>query len=131
MIQTLKLSQIAEEVPFKFMSCVSKILQNYYLQLLLTYLWFVSTLFIQSNTHTHPFDGPFSRTTRMTRYQNVKPIWILPKQETVSGSGISSAICMFAPRCRQITTQATHRSAFTGRRPTNSVRALKSFSVTF
>ena len=27
--------------------------------------------------------------TRVSRYQKGKPIWILPKQETVSGSGIS------------------------------------------
>ena len=34
----------------------------------------------------------------------VKPIWILLKQETVSGSGISWAICKSAPRSRQTTT---------------------------
>ena len=38
------------------------------------------------------------------------------KQETVSGSGISWAICKSAPRSRQITTPATHRAQFfTGR----------------
>ena len=48
-------------------------------------------------THTHSFNGPFSGTTRVSRYQKgtVKPIWILLKQETVSGSGISWAICSF------------------------------------
>ena len=35
--------------------------------------------------------------------RKVKPIWILLKQETVSGSGISWAICKSAPRSRQIT----------------------------
>ena len=40
----------------------------------------------------------------------VKPIWILLKQETVSGSGISWAICKSAPRSRQITTPAPHHS---------------------
>jgi len=44
-------------------------------------------------------------------------IWILLKQETVSGSSISSAICKSAPRSRQITTPATHRLVFTGRLP--------------
>jgi len=34
--------------------------------------------------------------------RKVKPIWILLKQETVSGSGISWAICKSAPRSRQI-----------------------------
>jgi len=43
--------------------------------------------------HTHPFNGPFSGTTRVSRYQNGKSIWILLKQETVSGSGISWAVC--------------------------------------
>jgi len=36
--------------------------------------------------------------------RKVKPIWILVKQETVSGSGISWAICKYAPHSRQITT---------------------------
>jgi len=39
----------------------------------------------------------------------VKPIWILLKQQTVSGSGISWAICMSAPRSRQITMIASHQ----------------------
>ena len=43
---------------------------------------------------------------------NVKPIWILLKQETVSGSGISWAICKSAPRYRQITMPALHHSDF-------------------
>ena len=47
--------------------------------------------------------------------RKVKPIWILLKQETVSGSGISWATS--APRSRQITTPATHHSVFTGRMP--------------
>ena len=34
------------------------------------------------------------------------------KQETVSGSGISWAICKSAPRSRQITTPAPHHSVF-------------------
>ena len=41
-----------------------------------------------------------------------KPIWILRKQETVSGSGFSWAICKSAPCSRQITTPAPHRSVF-------------------
>jgi len=65
--------------------------------------------------HTHTFNGPFSGTTRVSRYQKGKPIWILLKQETVSGSGISWAICKSAPRSRQITMPAPHHSGFTGR----------------
>ena len=44
--------------------------------------------------------------------RKVKPIWILMEQETVSGSGISWAICKSAPRSRQITTPAPHHSVF-------------------
>ena len=44
--------------------------------------------------------------------KKVKPIWILLKQETVSGSGMRWAICKFAPRSRQITTPAPHHSVF-------------------
>jgi len=68
-----------------------------------------------THTHTHPFKGPFSGTTRVSRYQ---PIWILLKQETVSGSDISWNICKSASRSRQITTPAPHHSKFfTGRMP--------------
>ena len=44
--------------------------------------------------------------------RKVKPIWILLKQETVSGSGISWAVCKSAARSRQITTPAPHQSVF-------------------
>ena len=68
------------------------------------------TMYCSSHdTHTH---------TRLTalcpglpgwaRTRKAKPIWILLKQETVSGSGISWAICKSAPRSRQITMPAPH-----------------------
>ena len=41
-----------------------------------------------------------------------KPIWILLKQETVCGSGISWNICKSAPRSRQITMPTPHHSVF-------------------
>ena len=44
--------------------------------------------------------------------RKVKPVWILLKQETVSGSGISWAICKSAPCSRQITTPAPYHSVF-------------------
>jgi len=47
----------------------------------------------------------------------IKPIWILLKQETASGSGISWAVCKYAHRSRQITMPAPHHSVFTGRMP--------------
>jgi len=60
----------------------------------------------RASTHTH---------TRLTALcpglpvwagstRKVKPIWILLKQETLSGSGISWAVCKSAPRSRPITT---------------------------
>ena len=65
-----------------------------------------------SHTHTHPFNGPFSGTTRVRRYQKCKTNLDLLKQETVSGSGITWAICKSAPISRQITTPAPHHSVF-------------------
>jgi len=66
-----------------------------------------------SNTHTHtsltalcPGQPRWAGTTK------VKPIWILLEQETVSGSGISWAICKSAPRSRQIAMPAPHYSFF-------------------
>jgi len=71
------------------------------------------THYMHARTHTHTrltalFTGlPGSAGTR-----EVKPIWILLKQQTVSGSGISWAICKSAPRSRQITMPAPHHSVF-------------------
>jgi len=65
-----------------------------------------------THTHIHPFNGPFSETTQVGWYQKGKPIWILLKQETVSGSGISWATCKSAPRSRQITMPASHHAVF-------------------
>jgi len=71
------------------------------------------TAYRRTHTHTH---------TRLTALcpglpgwagtRKVKPNWILLKEETVSGSGISWAICKSAPRSRQITMPATHCSVF-------------------
>ena len=60
---------------------------------------------------------PFFTLPEWSGTRKVKPILILLKQETVSGSGTSWAICKSAPRSRQITTPAPHRSVFTGRKP--------------
>ena len=83
------------------------------------------------NTHTH------SRLTALcpglpgwASTRKVKPIWILLKQEIVSGSGISWAVCKSALCSRQITMPAPHHSSFLQAgcpscRSTNSVKALK------
>ena len=65
-----------------------------------------------THTHTHPFNGPFLGLPGSAGSRKVKPIWILLKQETVSGSGISWAICKSAPRSRQITMPEPHHSVF-------------------
>ena len=49
--------------------------------------------------------------------RKVNPILILLKQETVSGSGISWAICKSVPHFRQITKPAPTTQFFTGRMP--------------
>ena len=71
---------------------------------------------ILCNTHTR-FTALFPGLPGWDGTRKEKPIWILLKQETVSGSGISWAICKSAPRSRQITTTAPHHSIFTGRMP--------------
>ena len=66
-------------------------------------------------THTHtPYNNPFwgLPVPGWAGMRKVKPIWILLKQETVNGSGISWAICKSAPRSWQITTPAPHHSVF-------------------
>jgi len=42
-----------------------------------------------THTHTQPFNGPLSRTTRVSQYQKGKTNLDFTKQETVSGSGIT------------------------------------------
>ena len=82
------------------------------------------------HTHTHPFNDFFLGLPRWAGTRKAKPIWILLKQETVSGSGISWAIYKSAFRSRQITMPAPHHSVFLQAgcpscRPTNSVSTLK------
>ena len=57
----------------------------------------------------------------------MKPIWILLKQETVSGSSISWAICKSAPRSSQMTMPASHHSVdLIGRMTWSSYQTWKS-----
>jgi len=67
---------------------------------------------ITQQQQQHPFNGPFPGQPRWAGTRKVKPIWILLKQEIVSGSGISWAICKSAPHSREITTPAPHHSVF-------------------
>ena len=104
-----------------------KKIYNYnYTHLIYNYKWNIIVKI--QHTHIHPALCPGLPGWAGTR--KVGTIWILLKQETVSGSGISWAICKSASRSRQTTTPAPHHSVFLQAgcrscRPTNSVKALK------
>jgi len=66
--------------------------------------------------HTHPFMALFPELPRSAGTRKVKRIWILLKQETVSGSGIS--------RMEVCTTQFLQAGCPSCRQP-NSMKALK------
>jgi len=84
-----------------------------------------------THTHTHTrLTALFPGLLGWASTRKVKLIWILLKQETVSSSGISWAICKSASHSRQITMPVPHHSSFLQAgcpscRPTNSVKALK------
>jgi len=59
--------------------------------------------------HTHPFNGPLSGTTQVSRYRKGKTNLDFTEAR---GSGISWAICKSASRSRQMTMPAPHRSVF-------------------
>ena len=65
----------------------------------------------------HPFNGLFSRTTWVSRYQKGKTSLDLNKlRDDGDGSGISWTVCKQTSPCsRQITTSTPHHSIFTGR----------------
>ena len=78
-----------------------------------------------SDTH---LTALFPGLPRWAGTRKVKPVWILLKQETVSGSDISWAICKSAPRSRQPCQHPTTlflQAGCPSCRPTNSVKALK------
>ena len=84
---------------------------------LLAQLMLVPSTHTDRHTHTHarmhaPLTALCPGLPGWAGTRKVKPIWILLKQETVSGNGISWAICKSAPRSRQITTPASHHSVF-------------------
>jgi len=68
---------------------------------------------LDTHTHTPVCLG----LPRWASTRKVKPIWISLKQETVSGSGISWAICKSAPRSTHSHTSTPPLSFFTGRMP--------------
>ena len=67
----------------------------------------------RTHTHTHTHTRLMALYPQLPRWAGtgkVKPIRILLKQETVSGSGISWATCKSASRSRQITMPVPHHS---------------------
>ena len=72
-----------------------------------------------THTHTHLFKGLCLGLPGWAGTRKVKPVWILLKQETVSGSGISWDICQVC------TSLQADNHASPSCRPTNSVKALK------
>jgi len=66
---------------------------------------------IKNYTHIH-LTALFPSLPGWAGTRQVKPIWNLLKQETVSGSGISWAICKSAPRSGQIITPSPQHSIF-------------------
>ena len=99
-------------------------------------LWTADHISSIHHTHTHTrLTALFPGLPGWAGTRKIKPIWILPKQETVSGSGIICAIRNPAPSSRQITTPAPHHSSFLQAgcpfsHPTNSVKAHRPFSRT-
>ena len=95
----------------------------------------LKALVVPVHTHTHTrLMALCPGLPRWAGTRKVKPIWILLEQKTVSGSGVSCAICKPSPLSRQITTPAPHYSSFLQAgcpscRPTNSVKALKAVVV--
>jgi len=68
---------------------------------------------LRGDVHTHTrLTALFLGLPGWAGTRKVKPIWILLKQEIVSGSGISWAIFKSTPRSRQITMPAPHHSVF-------------------
>ena len=105
----------------------------------------VSTIYIYTHTHTHILHACTHTDTdtcltalcpglpRWAGTKKAKPIWILLKQETVSGSGISWAVCKSAPR--QTDNHASTpplsflQAGCPSCCPTNSVKALKAAHI--
>ena len=71
---------------------------------------------IHTHTHTH-LTALCPGLPGWAGTRKVKPVWILLKQQTVSGSGIRWTICKPAPCSRLITTPAPTTQFFTGRMP--------------
>ena len=66
----------------------------------------------KGHTRTQPFNSPFSRTTRVGRYQKGKTNLDFTEARDSEWQWHQLGICKSAPRSRQITTPAPHHSVF-------------------
>jgi len=62
--------------------------------------------------YMHTFNGPFSGTARVSRYQKGKTNLDFTEARDSEYGGISWAVCKSAHRSREITTPAPHHSVF-------------------
>ena len=72
---------------------------------------------LRSAAHTHPFNGPLSGTTQVSRYQKGKTNLDFTEARDSEWQWHQLGMCKSAPRSRQITMPAPHHSVFTGRMP--------------
>ena len=71
-----------------------------------------SHCYITTHTHTHPFNGSLSGTTRVSRYQKGKTNLDFTGARDTEWQWHQLGMCKTAPRSRQITTPAPHHSVF-------------------
>jgi len=79
----------------------------------------------QTHTHTHPFNGPSSGTTQVSRYQKGKTNLDFTEEKDSEWQWHQLGhTCKSAPCFRQITMPVPHHSVYPSCHPTNSVKAL-------
>ena len=81
----------------------------------LTVSWFTNSQEIRCHaiyTHTHPFNGPLSGTTQVSRYQKGKTNLDFTEARDCERQWHQLGQCKSAPRSRQITMPAPHHSVF-------------------
>ena len=119
----------------QFLSIVSVSEINYLLQLFIlsevptVVIYWVQLTLWNDHTHTHPFNGPFSRTTRVGRYQKGKTNLDFTEARASEWQWHQLGICKSAPRSRQNNHASTSPLSFLQAGcpsccPTNSVKAL-------
>ena len=72
----------------------------------------VQIVIVDTHTHTHPFNGPLSGTTRVGRYQKGKTNLDFTEARDSEWQWHQLDICKSAPRSEQISMPAPHCSVF-------------------